>query len=190
MSAVTDRLTAELTLIELGVLRDRNRRRAGALRFTSRALGVLHVATAGWVLLAGRHRVVVVYAPALLVIAVLTALRQRRAARVDGVQAPVTPWLAAAGAALVVAPALSLLGRSLDLPLLEEVGPTLAFALAYHLLGWWGRNRALILATAAMPVVSLLAATVTGGDALVAAQFAGSGVLLLLAGLAPDRSHP
>lgn len=189
MSAVIDRLTAELTLIELGVLRDRNRRRAGALRFTCRALGALHLALAGWVLLAGRHRIVVVYAPALLVVAVLTALRHRRAAQAAGVQAPVTPWLAAAGAALVAAPALSLLGRSQGLPLLEEVGPSLALALAYHLLGWWGRNLPLILATAAMPVVSLLAATVAGGDALVAAQVAGSGVLLLLAGFAPDRGE-
>jgi hypothetical protein len=186
---MSDPLIAEMTLIELGVLRERNRRRAGSLRFTSYALGVLHVTTAGWVLVAGRDHVVMVYAPALLTIALLTGRRYKRVSRAQGVQAPLLPWFAAAWTALVVAAVVSRTGAGLGSPPLEEVGPTVVFAFAYHLLGWWGHNVGLVVATALMVPISLIAALFTSGDLLVAVQFAADGLLLILAAATPSRTE-
>jgi hypothetical protein len=115
--AMPDPLIAELTLIEVDALRHRARLRAGSLRYTCAALAALHLGMASWVLLAGRHRVVVVYAPALIVIALLSTLHHRRAARRDGVQVSLMPWLAVACGGLVVSAALSRLGVARPSPL-------------------------------------------------------------------------
>jgi uncharacterized membrane protein len=176
-----DPLVSELTLIELKVLADRNRRRAGALRFTLYALGVLHVLMTGWVLAMGQDHVMMVYGPAFLLIALATAWRYRRAARTQGVQVSLLPWLACAIGCVVLASALSRLGFVLDWPALSQNGPTLVFVLTYHLLGWWGRNRNLIIATAIMFVVSAVAPFFVSGDPLVAIQFGADGILLILA---------
>jgi positive regulator of sigma E activity len=176
-----DPLIPELTLIELRVLRDRNRRRAGALRFSLYALGLLHLVMTGWVLVAGRDNVAIFYAPAFLLIAVATGRRYRRDAQQSGIQVSLLPWLASGLTYLVLAMIASRLGFVLDWPILTEIGPTLLLALTYHLLGWWGRNRNLIIATAAMFAVSALAAVLARGDTSVAIQTCADGILLILA---------
>lgn len=186
-----DPLVSELTLIELKVLQDRARRRAGALRFPLYALGLLHLAMMVWVLSSDRFHVVMVYAPAFLLIAVVTGWRYRRVSQRDGVQVSLLPWLACGLLSLLLATTVSRLGLELDWPLVQQNGPTLIFVAAYHLLGWWGRNRNLIVATAVMFVVSAVAPFFASGDPLVAIQFGADGLLLVLAAVTtpPETSR-
>ena len=67
--------------------------------------------------------------------------------------------------------------------MLGEVGPSLVWVLGYHLLGRWGRNRALMAATIVMLPSTAVLATLASGDALVAAQLAVNGVLVCAAAL-------
>jgi hypothetical protein len=171
-------------LTELQSRIDINRRRAGALTFPLVALGFVNLAAAVWCMIAGRRHILVFYAPVLLMVIVASHHHERRMADHTGVQLPLRDWALAACTLAVASASVSRAGVALERPLLETAGPNLVWVLGYHLLGRWGRNRALVRATVAMVPAAAAATLILSGDALVAGQLTIDGLLLLAAALA------
>jgi hypothetical protein len=86
-----------------------------------------------------------------------------------------------AGGLALASASVSRIGATVGPRVLEEVGPSLVWVLGYHLLGRWGGNQRLVVATAAMVPAFGLAAALLSGDALVACELAVTGVLLAAA---------
>jgi hypothetical protein len=172
-----------LLLAELQSRIEFNRRRAGALRFPLLAIAVVNVLAAGWCMLVGRHHLFVFYAPALGVVILASRHHFRRLAESEGVLLPIRVWVLAACGLAIASAAVSRVGVALDVRTLEEVGPCLVWVVGYHLLGRWGRNRALVVATIAMVPATAVVAAFASGDALVAGQLAVNGLLLGVAAL-------
>jgi hypothetical protein len=177
----TDPLVAELTLAGVRAVQRRNRRRAAAVRFPLSLIGVFTLIAAAWALAFGRDRIAIFYGPAIVLTAVAAGWRYRRISAREGVQASVLPWALTAVALLSASALVSQLGFAAGADRVEEAGPSLVFAAGYLLLGAWGRNRALTLASAAMIADSLLAPLFLHGDRCVAWQIGVDGVLLLAA---------
>ena len=131
----------------------------------------------------GRRHLFVFYAPALLVVILASHHHELRLADDTGVLLPLRDWILAACALAFASASVSRAGVALERPLLEAVGPNLVWVLGYHLLGRWGRNRALVRATIAMVPAAAAAALILTGDALVASQLTINGLLLLTAAL-------
>ena len=178
-----DPVRDRLLLVELQARILDNRRRAGVLRFPLIAIGVANVLAAGWCLLAGRDHLLAFYAPVLAVVILATRRHFRRLAERHGLLLPIRTWVLAACGLAVTSAAVSRLGAAVGATTLEEVGPSLVWVLGYHLLGRWGRNRALMAATIVMLPSTAVLATLASGDALVAAQLAVNGVLVCAAAL-------
>jgi len=178
-----DPVMDRLLLVELQARVEDNRRRAGVLRFPLLAIGVANVLAAGWCLLAGRDHLLAFYAPVLAVVVLSSRHHFRRMAERHGLLLPIRTWVLAACGLAVVSAAVSRLGAALGATMLEEVGPSLVWVLGYHLLGRWGRNRALMAATIVMLPSTAVLATLASGDALVAAQLAVNGALVCAAAL-------
>ncbi len=178
-----DPVMDRLLLVELQARVEGNRRRAGALRFPLVAIGVANVLAAGWCLLAGRDHLLGFYAPLLAVVVLASRHHFRRLAQRHGMLLPIRAWVLAACGLAVASTAVSRLGAALGATMLEEVGPSLVWVLGYHVLGWWGRNRALVAATIVMLPSTAVLATLASGDGLVAAQLAVNGLLVGVAAL-------
>jgi hypothetical protein len=178
-----DPVMDRLLLVELQARVEDNRRRAGVLRFPLLAIGVANVLAAGWCLLAGRDHLLAFYAPVLAVVVLASRHHFRRMAERHGLLLPIRTWVLAACGLAVASAAVSRLGAALGATMLEEVGPSLVWVLGYHLLGRWGRNRALMAATIVMLPSTAVLATLASGDALVAAQLSLNGVLVCAAAL-------
>jgi hypothetical protein len=176
-------MDSRLLLVELEARVEDNRRRAGVLRFPLIAIGVANLLAAIWCLLAGRDHLLVFYAPALAVVVLASRHHFRRMAERHGLLLPLRTWVLAACGLAIASAAVSRLGAALGAQLLEEVGPSLVWVLGYYLLGRWGRNRALMAATIVMLPSAAVLAAVTSGDALVAAQLAVNGALVIVAAL-------
>jgi hypothetical protein len=178
-----DPVMDRLLFVELQARVEDNRRRAGVLRFPLLAIGVANVLAAGWCLLAGRDHLLAFYAPVLAVVVLASRHHFRRMAERHGLLLPIRTWVLAACGLAVASAAVSRLGAAVGATMLEEVGPSLVWVLGYHLLGRWGRNRALMAATIVMLPCTAVLATLAAGDALVAAQLAVNGVLVCAAAL-------
>jgi hypothetical protein len=178
-----DPMMDRLLLTELQWRAECNRRRMGALRFPLLAIAVANLVLAAWCLLVGRHHLLVFYAPALGGVVLASRHHYRRRAEREGVLLPIKVWVLVAFGLAAASAMLSRLGVTLRLRALEEVGPSLVWVLGYHLLGRWGHNRALVVATIAMIPVAIVIAALASGDALVAGQLTANGVLVGAAAL-------
>jgi hypothetical protein len=181
MGVLTDRRAAELTLAEVDAIRHDGRRRVAALPYPLLAFGLVNlggvVATAS----IGRFHLALYGFPAFAIaIAISIRLVRRRALR-DGLQTSMRPWTLTAIALCLAAAATSRTGDLLDIDVVSAVGPFLAQATGYWLLGRWARDDTLLAACTAMVVASALVGATAGGDLAVGLQFAIYGVLLLAA---------
>lgn len=183
-----DPWVADLTLAEVVAVRRRSRERIGTLRMPMLAWAALLAVEAAWVLIAGRHAVVVSYAPLLVAMTLLNALYVRRAAREWGAQPHVYPWALAAVGLLVVSASVSRTAVALELPWLEDTGPSLVFAIGVGIFAFWSRNNALAVASAGMIATVIVASTLTDGDTCVAIELAGFAGWMLLAAALTGRS--
>jgi len=183
-----DPWVADMTLAELVAVRRRSRERIGILRVPMLAWAALLAVEAVWVLIAGRHAIVVSYAPLLVAMTLLNALYVRRAAREWGAQPHVYPWALAAVGLLVVSASVSRTAVALDLPWLEDIGPSLVFAIGVGLFAFWSRNSALAGASAGMIATVVVASALTDGDICVAIELAGFASWMLLAAALTGRA--
>jgi hypothetical protein len=182
-----DPLVADLTLAEVRALQRRYRRRAAAVRFPLSLSGVITLVAAGWALEFSRYQMVAFYGPALVAVVVVAGWRYRRISALDGVQVSLAPWALAALALLTGSALISRLGVATETTWVELAGPSLVFAVGYSLLGVWGRNVALVAATAILATDSLIAPLFLRGDPCVAWQCGVFGGLLVAAAL---RTRP
>jgi hypothetical protein len=188
----TDRWVADLTLAEVNAARLRGRRRIGRLRFPLLALAALLLCTAGWALAVGRHHLAVFFAPGLVVVAAGSGWHARRDAHERGVQIKVWPWIAMAAGLLILSAGVSRWATVHHHPNVEEIGPSVVFALGIVVFGLWARTPTVVSAGVAMVIVSLASPLLAAGDACVAIQLAAFAVLLTAAArlLTPRRASP
>ncbi len=180
-----DPLVADLTLAEVRAAQRRNRVRSGSLRFPMLAVGVLNLLAAPWALVMGRDHLGIFFVVGLPIVAWRTGIHHRRRADIEGVKARVAPWVLSAFGLLALSAVTSHLGFTSHTYLLTEIGPTLVFAFGYLLLGWWGHNRPLVLATLGMIAFSVATPVIAAGDAGLALQLVVDAALLIVAARQP-----
>ena len=187
----TDPWVADLTLAEVNAARLRGRRRIGRLRFPLLALAALLLCSAGWALAVGRHHLAIFYAPGLLVVAAWSGWYARRDASRNGVQVKVSPWIATAVVLLILSACVSRWSTLNHRTTVEEIGPSVLFALGMVAFGLWGRTTALVSVGVAMVIVSLTSPLFAAGDACVAIQLvAYAGLLTAAARMLTPRRAP
>jgi hypothetical protein len=188
----TDRWAADLTLAEVNAARLHGRRRIGQLTFPLLALAALLLCSAGWALAVGRHHLAIFYAPGLLVVAAWSGWHARRDARRNGVQVKVWPWIAMAVVLLILSATVSRWSTLNHHTTVEEIGPSVVFALGIVVFGLWGRTPTVVSAGMAMVIVSLASPLLAAGDACVAIQLVAYALLLTAAArwLTPRSASP
>jgi hypothetical protein len=181
MGALTDRRAAELMLAQVDAIRHDGRRRVATLPYPLLAFGLVNLGGVIATALLGRFHLALYGFPAFAIAIVISIRLVRRRALRDGLQISMRPWTLTAIALCLASATASRTGDLLDIDVVSAVGPFLAQATGYWLLGRWARDDTLLAACTAMVVASALVGATASGDLAVGLQFAIYGVLLLAA---------
>jgi hypothetical protein len=128
--------------------------------------------------LIGRFHLALYAFPA-FALAILLSLRAvRRRARDEGLQVAIRPWAVTAVALCIAGATTSRAGNLLGIGVISAVGPFLAQATGFWLLGRWAGSDALLAASTSMVIASALIGSLTSGDLAVALQFGLYGAIL------------
>lgn len=173
-----DPLVAELAYRETIAVRERVRGVQRAITLPLRLLAVADLIGAVVVLIIGRFHLASYFAPAYLVVLVVSAWWYRRYATKNGLLLPVRPWVLILVATIAASASLSQLGVALDKSWISDFGPCLAIAVGTALTAGWLRSPRLALTAGAMVVATALVSVVARGDAAIALQLAAIGILL------------
>lgn len=178
-----DPLVAELAYRETLAARERVRGIQRAITLPLRLLATADLVGAVVVLVIGRFHLGSYFAPADLVVLLVSGWWYRRYATRNGLLLPVRPWVLVLVATILASASLSQLGLAIDESWVSDFGPCLAIAVGTGFTAVWLRSRRLGLATGAMVASTALVSAVAHGDVAVSLQLAAFGIVLWHASL-------
>lgn len=184
-----DPLIVELAYREAVAARDRVRAIRRAITLPLRLLALVDLGGAVVVLVIGRFHLLSYFAPAFLMVLLVSAWWYRRYAATNGLLLPARPWLLVLAATLTAGASMSRLGVALDRPWVSDFGPCLAFAVGAAVTAIWLKSRRLALTAAGMVASSTAVFLVANGDLAVSLQLAAIGVLTWIAAAGGTKEH-